>query len=406
MFVAVWAAVAFAFGVLVAWIAHRKGRELIPWGIYGSVAGLIALPHALMLEPRQDDRNWVPIRFGLPSGPQSCPKCLAQIHQDAVVCRHCGAPLYTRPATMAPPQEPVPGTVPPMAHDQLNTADHRNPATDAAPRAGKQAEPGELGGELHMAGPAFFREPVTAPEERRSVVGGHLVSALVLCVVTVVSTVWLSGRSLPSLEEVLSPDARRQGAPTAAGTASEPVARQPPVMLEAPKRQSPSLSPLPPPSEGAYIPPRGTVPPAPEAPKSSPPVGQAPPADLAGDVRAVLGKLRPKAEATGEKDAPETAAESVVAMGDMIKELQLRLRGEGLDPGPIDGRAGRRTLKAVRAFQAQEGLPVTGAISEAVLSRLGLIDPSPPKMILEVTRRRNVDARGSETASDGSLNTE
>ncbi|GAW93667.1 peptidoglycan-binding protein LysM [Calderihabitans maritimus] len=42
--------------------------------------------------------------------------------------------------------------------------------------------------------------------------------------------------------------------------------------------------------------------------------------------------------------------------------LQLLLTRAGFDPGPIDGIFGPRTEAAVKAFQRQKGLPVTGVV--------------------------------------------
>lgn len=46
--------------------------------------------------------------------------------------------------------------------------------------------------------------------------------------------------------------------------------------------------------------------------------------------------------------------------GPRVREMQARLKFLGYDPGPIDGRYGWRTLRAVRTFQARFGLPVDG----------------------------------------------
>ena len=55
---------------------------------------------------------------------------------------------------------------------------------------------------------------------------------------------------------------------------------------------------------------------------------------------------------------------------DEIKQAQESLKTEGLHPGAIDGRLGPRTRRAVRAYQAREGLPQTGVLDAATFSRL------------------------------------
>ena len=42
------------------------------------------------------------------------------------------------------------------------------------------------------------------------------------------------------------------------------------------------------------------------------------------------------------------------------REIQTALRNAGHNPGPVDGKVGRRTVSATRAFQRNLGLMVTG----------------------------------------------
>ncbi|MAZ82733.1 MAG: glycohydrolase [Hoeflea sp.] len=53
-----------------------------------------------------------------------------------------------------------------------------------------------------------------------------------------------------------------------------------------------------------------------------------------------------------------------------IKAVQLRLREMGLYAGSIDGIFGKLSRAGLRAYQSQEGLPITGRITQAVLDRL------------------------------------
>jgi peptidoglycan hydrolase-like protein with peptidoglycan-binding domain len=54
------------------------------------------------------------------------------------------------------------------------------------------------------------------------------------------------------------------------------------------------------------------------------------------------------------------------------RSVQEALRGKGFDPGPIDGQLGPRTAQAVRDFQKQEGLQVTGQLDDETRTRLGV----------------------------------
>ena len=50
--------------------------------------------------------------------------------------------------------------------------------------------------------------------------------------------------------------------------------------------------------------------------------------------------------------------------------MQTGLAELGYDPGPVDGKLGDQTRKAVRAFQKDRSLPVTGVVDLAVLREL------------------------------------
>jgi len=54
----------------------------------------------------------------------------------------------------------------------------------------------------------------------------------------------------------------------------------------------------------------------------------------------------------------------------LIRRIQRRLARLGFDPGPADGKAGRRTAAAVRKYQRARGLPIDG---EATLGLLGAL---------------------------------
>jgi hypothetical protein len=68
-----------------------------------------------------------------------------------------------------------------------------------------------------------------------------------------------------------------------------------------------------------------------------------------------------------EQEHPYTATR-----GPFIRQAQLRLLDLGIDPGPIDGRFGRRVAGALRHYQRAEGLPITGQLDKATFERLGI----------------------------------
>jgi peptidoglycan hydrolase-like protein with peptidoglycan-binding domain len=49
---------------------------------------------------------------------------------------------------------------------------------------------------------------------------------------------------------------------------------------------------------------------------------------------------------------------------------QQRLKEFGYDPGPINGMVGGHTTEALRRFQTERGLPVTGELDRETARRL------------------------------------
>ncbi|MCX7935644.1 MAG: peptidoglycan-binding protein [Planctomycetota bacterium] len=53
-----------------------------------------------------------------------------------------------------------------------------------------------------------------------------------------------------------------------------------------------------------------------------------------------------------------------------VKSVQLALKNAGFNPGPIDGICGERTIAAIRAFQAKEGLKQDGIVGSQTWAKL------------------------------------
>jgi Putative peptidoglycan binding domain len=56
--------------------------------------------------------------------------------------------------------------------------------------------------------------------------------------------------------------------------------------------------------------------------------------------------------------------------GEIVRKLQRRLAARGFDPRGTDGRLGKNTRKAVRAFQRKNGLPATGTVDPKTWRKL------------------------------------
>jgi peptidoglycan hydrolase-like protein with peptidoglycan-binding domain len=60
------------------------------------------------------------------------------------------------------------------------------------------------------------------------------------------------------------------------------------------------------------------------------------------------------------------------AVSDAVAEVQNALSRKGINAGPPNGLFGPQTEQAVRTFQGQHGLAVTGVVDQATWQALGL----------------------------------
>jgi photosystem II stability/assembly factor-like uncharacterized protein len=80
-----------------------------------------------------------------------------------------------------------------------------------------------------------------------------------------------------------------------------------------------------------------------------------------------------KAKQTRRGKAPaKRAAAPSIARSDEVKRAQEALNAAGYDVGTPDGAAGTRTVSAIRGFQAEKGIPISGKLDDATLTALGL----------------------------------
>jgi hypothetical protein len=63
---------------------------------------------------------------------------------------------------------------------------------------------------------------------------------------------------------------------------------------------------------------------------------------------------------------------TLLPTAESIRQAQDLLRAARFDPGPTDGKVGPQTVNALRLYQAQQGLPVTGTLDDATRAALGL----------------------------------
>ena len=66
----------------------------------------------------------------------------------------------------------------------------------------------------------------------------------------------------------------------------------------------------------------------------------------------------------------DTSSVAVPSEADLVALVQKLLAEQGYDPGPPDGRLGRKTREAITSFQAKTGLPATGQIDAGLVAAL------------------------------------
>ncbi|MBI3323282.1 MAG: peptidoglycan-binding protein [Candidatus Omnitrophica bacterium] len=72
-----------------------------------------------------------------------------------------------------------------------------------------------------------------------------------------------------------------------------------------------------------------------------------------------------KSEASSERLAQPQAAKRFT-----VRQTQLALASAGFYQGPVDGKAGPKTLRAIREFQQAQGLKVDGIVGSSTRQAL------------------------------------
>jgi peptidoglycan hydrolase-like protein with peptidoglycan-binding domain len=74
----------------------------------------------------------------------------------------------------------------------------------------------------------------------------------------------------------------------------------------------------------------------------------------------------------GSTVSPPASSASAKRGDDLVRRAQEALNSAGYDIGVPDGQAGTRTVSAIRGFQADKGIPISGKLDDATLAALGL----------------------------------
>lgn len=73
--------IAVSLGIMPAFVAMQKGRSFFKWWVYGTLAFVVAMPHALLLGGG--------VRL-VRSGTKSCGFCRMKVSISASHCPRCG----------------------------------------------------------------------------------------------------------------------------------------------------------------------------------------------------------------------------------------------------------------------------------------------------------------------------
>lgn len=123
--------------------------------------------------------------------------------------------------------------------------------------------------------------------------------------------------------------------------------------------------------------------------------------EIRAQAKDVVGQHQPRPQplAAAEPVAlPEPGSNNPVPRG-LVAVAQRELAVQGYDAGPVDGRLGPKTRNALKAFQADKGLPADGQLTFDLLAKLMVrvqpavtpppppAPPAPPPVVNFSTRR-------------------
>ncbi|WP_194097440.1 peptidoglycan-binding protein [Marivivens aquimaris] len=95
-----------------------------------------------------------------------------------------------------------------------------------------------------------------------------------------------------------------------------------------------------------------------------------PEGDFVGEAQARIQEITDEREQQSSNEAARAEEEALGLNGLTRRLVETRLAQMELNPGPVDGNFNGQTRRAIRRYQDQNGLPVTGFLNEATIVRL------------------------------------
>jgi peptidoglycan hydrolase-like protein with peptidoglycan-binding domain len=116
-------------------------------------------------------------------------------------------------------------------------------------------------------------------------------------------------------------------------------------------------------------------------PQGAPQAAVVGPSGVASPVAPQSGVVTPRglqqSDAAANRGAPATSAPTRPSTATaqeigQVRQVQQALQSRGYDVGPIDGVMGEQTERALRRFQREEGMIITGDVTQATRQALGI----------------------------------
>jgi murein L,D-transpeptidase YcbB/YkuD len=107
------------------------------------------------------------------------------------------------------------------------------------------------------------------------------------------------------------------------------------------------------------------------------------------------GQYQEQGQASGQQNQQQQGMAQQLS-SEQIRQVQQKLQEEGHSPGAIDGQWGPQTQAAVREFQQEKNLTVTGQLDQETLKELGVEAEAGDRGIME---RMRPGQKESETGS-------
>ena len=90
----------------------------------------------------------------------------------------------------------------------------------------------------------------------------------------------------------------------------------------------------------------------------------------ADEIQAIARSQKPVTHSGRNSGSKSGLAAKHIRVNVSVKSVQAALQKAGFNPGKVDGVCGEKTVAAIRAFQAKEGLKVDGVVGSATWAKL------------------------------------